>query len=265
MFQTKKSWFRRHWILTTVLVLFAIGVVASFGEEDNEENTKIINDSETDSEITIKEETNNNSLTEQTLQVSYEELFRNSEKYIGENVYYKGEVIQVLGSTGDWTMLIAVTKKSDQYWDDNVLVYYSGTERYLEEDLVEFTGIFSQIYEYESALGVPIQVPLIYTENITLLSSTPSSNEDLEITDLNCYYNSYDWSIASGSVKNNGTATVDYVKVYVNFLKEDGTVINGDYTYVTGESIPSGQERRFELTITDPFLWTDCEAYTELS
>ena len=44
--------------------------------------------------------------------MTYEELFRNAESHIGASVYFRGEIIQVLGEPGNWEYRINVTPTS---------------------------------------------------------------------------------------------------------------------------------------------------------
>jgi hypothetical protein len=98
-------------------------------------------------------------MVESAMKVSYEEVFRNSDSYLSAPVYFKGEVIQVLdGGDGTYTLRINVTKGEYGWWEDTVLVLYAG-DRVLEEDIVDFVGIFTGPYTYESVLGGDITVP----------------------------------------------------------------------------------------------------------
>lgn len=93
--------------------------------------------------------------------VSYEELFRNSETYLFQAVYFKGEVIQVLdGGDGTYTLRVNVTLGELDIWEDTVLLLYRG-DRVLEDDIVEFVGIYGGPYTYESVLGGDITVPYL--------------------------------------------------------------------------------------------------------
>ena len=57
-----------------------------------------------------------------------------------------------------WTIRVNVTKKR-YFWDDTVLLYVTGSNRYIEDDLVEFVSGYTGPYTYESVMGGDITVP----------------------------------------------------------------------------------------------------------
>jgi hypothetical protein len=60
-------------------------------------------------------------------QIPYDELARNTENHVGELVYYKGEVIQVVEGFGQQMDLrVYVTEGEYGLWDDLVWVHYKG-------------------------------------------------------------------------------------------------------------------------------------------
>ncbi len=100
-------------------------------------------------------------MVDSATKVSYKELFRNSDKYLLEAIYFKGEVIQVLDDgAGSYTLRVNVTKGEYGWWEDTVLLLYEG-DRVLVDDLVDFVGISTGPYTYESVLGGDITVPAI--------------------------------------------------------------------------------------------------------
>jgi hypothetical protein len=91
--------------------------------------------------------------------VPYEELFRNSDTYLIDDVYFRGEVIQVLGEPGLWNLRVNVTPGDYGWWDDTVFIEFYGDQRYLEDDIVDFVGSFTGPYTYESVMGGEITIP----------------------------------------------------------------------------------------------------------
>jgi hypothetical protein len=94
--------------------------------------------------------------------VAYDELFRNSEKYKGQFVRLKGEVVQVLGNPGDWNLRVNVTEKGSYgytYYMDTVFVFSYSPDRVIEKDIIEFTAKANGVYTYESGLGASITIP----------------------------------------------------------------------------------------------------------
>ena len=94
-------------------------------------------------------------------EISYDDLFRNNEKWIGELVYYTAEVIQVLEGGYDYYQLRANVAKEEYSWRDNTIyLHYSG-KRLLEEDVIEFVGEVLGLITYEAVMGRQITIPEI--------------------------------------------------------------------------------------------------------
>jgi hypothetical protein len=91
--------------------------------------------------------------------IAYDELFRNSDAHLFTDVYFRGEVIQVLGDAGLWNLRVNVTPSAYGFWDDTVFIEFYGDQRYLEDDIVDFVGTFTGPYTYESVLGGEVTIP----------------------------------------------------------------------------------------------------------
>ena len=102
-----------------------------------------------------------NALKATAKMVSYDDLFRYNEEWIGELVYYKGEVVQVIERGDDnYNLRINVTEDQYGWWDDTVFLYYSG-ERLLEDDIIEFVGEVYGLLTYEAVMGNEVTIPEI--------------------------------------------------------------------------------------------------------
>ena len=98
--------------------------------------------------------------------VPYAELFRNAEQYRGKFIKFKGKVIQVLGSAGEWNLRVNVTDKSAygvSLWDDTVFVTSYTSQRVIEDDIIEFVGRGEGVQTYESAFGASVTIPSVST------------------------------------------------------------------------------------------------------
>lgn len=96
--------------------------------------------------------------------IPYDDLFRNIEFYKSEFVRYTGEVVQVLGDAGNWTLRVNITKKGTPsffYWQDTVLVTSHAQDRVIEKDLIELTGQVNGATTYQAVFGQDITVPWI--------------------------------------------------------------------------------------------------------
>lgn len=93
--------------------------------------------------------------------VSYDDLFRYNERYVGDIVYYRGKIIQSQNPWGDSYVLRIATKKMDYfdtYIEDILWVDYSGT-RFLEGDIIDLWGRVEGLSSYQAVLGNEITIP----------------------------------------------------------------------------------------------------------
>ena len=97
-------------------------------------------------------------LVQQASRLSYDEIFRNNEGYIGDLVYFEGEVVQVILSGGSVNALRVNVTKDEYYWEDTVFLRYKGP-RLLEDDIIEFVGRLEGLYTYEAINGASITLP----------------------------------------------------------------------------------------------------------
>ena len=131
--------------------------------------------------------------TEQTLEqlkatasaISYDDLFRNNEEYVGNVVWFAGQVVQVIeGDDEEYQLRVNVTKE-EFFWDDAVFLRYSG-DRLLEDDVVEFVAKVNGLITYEALMGNDVTIPdltvlaLEITEDspVTPTLATPSTSLD---------------------------------------------------------------------------------------
>lgn len=105
--------------------------------------------------------------------IGYEELFRNSADHFAKDIAFRGQVLQVIGEPGGFEMRIAVTPGDYGFWDDPVYVFYEGSERFLEDDIVDFVGLYADVVTYESTSSGPVTIPsmLVNANGIKLIES----------------------------------------------------------------------------------------------
>ena len=99
-----------------------------------------------------------------TSKYSYKEIFRNSEKYVGNYAVFTGIVEQVLDENSFFSVRMNVTKDEYGYYDDTVFAfvpkeYFEG--RILENDIVTVYGRLDELMTYQSIFGQDITVPFI--------------------------------------------------------------------------------------------------------
>lgn len=97
--------------------------------------------------------------------ITYDQLARTPDKYIGEKVKFSGEVIQVMEGNGETQIRLAVNNNYDK-------IIYAGFDssavqsRVLENDKITIYGMSSGLISYESTLGGTISIPGVLIDKI---------------------------------------------------------------------------------------------------
>ena len=151
--EKKKSWLKRHKILTGIIgFIFIIILIQNFKGTGEPIKEKI-------SLPSSYEEAKQNAIN-----VSYEDLMRYSENYEEEWICLKGEIIQVVSDIPDIELRVATKKDSWIGYLDDVVYLYSKDyqkERLLEGDIIEFCGISKGFLTYESTSNLQVTIPEI--------------------------------------------------------------------------------------------------------
>ena len=103
--------------------------------------------------------------------VSYDDLFRNNERYVGRTVSYEGRIIQVMGSESTgfvWRVATGYHNTLSKYYDDVILVLYDGP-RFLEDDIVNIWGEVEGLATYEAVYGQDITIPKLQAVCVKLV------------------------------------------------------------------------------------------------
>ena len=92
--------------------------------------------------------------------IPYETLFRYAEDHKGKRVCYRGNVVQVIESSGDFQLRVNVTPVEYGFWDDTVFLRYDDAPvRILEDDIIAFVGRMNGTITFKSAMGGNITIP----------------------------------------------------------------------------------------------------------
>lgn len=129
-----------------IAIIFVIGIIAGLGLNEREESLK-------------KPELSPAQIKSMAFTgVTYDDLMRNNEDYIGKIVHYQGKVLQMQNVYGDtYALRVGITEKTF-FYEDVVWTNYAGP-RVLENDIVEFWGTVKGLREYTAVLGNTITVP----------------------------------------------------------------------------------------------------------
>ena len=102
--------------------------------------------------------------------ISYDELMRNSDNYVGEIVYKRGEILQVIEGRGDKYDLRVATRQSEYgYYEDVVLIEYEG-KRLLEGDIIDMWGESEGLEMRDLIFGGQVTIPKINSLHVELVT-----------------------------------------------------------------------------------------------
>ncbi len=154
--QDKSRWYL--WVTIFILLLSSCSVNSNTNYMDNS-NSLFINSSISESEFKEKCKT-----------YSYEELARNPQNYVGENVKLRGKVIQIQEYDKFVEMRVNITEGKYDYSDTIYCLYkYKENEsRILEGDIITLYGICNGTKTYTTVLGNSLTIPLVKIEFIEM-------------------------------------------------------------------------------------------------
>ena len=99
--------------------------------------------------------------------ISFDKLNKNPDRYKGEYVKYRGEIVQIMESDGMTAIRLSITKAS-YGWSVSDIIYvaYVGYTDFVDEDVVTIYGEVSGSYTYTSTAGWNITLPLVVADSI---------------------------------------------------------------------------------------------------
>jgi hypothetical protein len=90
-------------------------------------------------------------------------------------------------------------------------------------------------------------------------STSGAYSWELKISDVKVY-SEYSFTFAEGSLTNNSSSTVKYVKLKGSFKSRLGTVIDTDWTYAVGsEGLAPGETCKWKISVAKDYDITDCD------
>lgn len=97
--------------------------------------------------------------------ITYDNLARNPDDYMGEKVKFKGKVVQVIEGDTENQIRLAVDSDYDTIlycgYDPSIV-----SSRILEDDIITIYGISVGTISYQSTLGGTITIPGVYVDKI---------------------------------------------------------------------------------------------------
>ena len=99
--------------------------------------------------------------------ISYAHLEKNPDRYSGEYVKYRGEILQIMEDGIVTVIRLAVTPTSYGYdFNDVIWVEYIGLTEFVDGDVVTVYGTISGDHSYQSTAGWTITIPAMTADTI---------------------------------------------------------------------------------------------------
>ena len=101
--------------------------------------------------------------------IAYKDLARNPDSYMGTNVIFTGQVIQVQESGKLVNLRVNVTKNTYGYEDTVMIQYDKGivSSRVLEDDIITFSGMSMGLLTYKTVMGSEMTIPQVLATNVS--------------------------------------------------------------------------------------------------
>lgn len=121
------------------------------------------------------------------------------------------------------------------------------------------------IYKYKDASISVDDMKKIAQSYATSYNNTQKEKKETSTTPIKIsaltFSSNSSYKIAEGTVTNNGSKTVYYVKVKVAFKNISGTTIDTDWTYaVSSEGLEPGESKKFSVSVKKDYSITDATA-----
>lgn len=160
---------------TTVGLPIVAGCVGGEGSAEGSQDDQAGDDEYNSSEVESPEEIGEREFSDaeiedirdQAERVDYPELMRNAEDYVGEPLYYRGDIVQVQSDpeTEDLYMF-RMNVNEDR---DDIACIWQG-ERIIEDDWVDIYALGGKRFEYETVLGAMREIPLVYVVDLEIVN-----------------------------------------------------------------------------------------------
>lgn len=143
----------------------------SYDELTTEDDYKEVTAEVTEATTAAKKKTKKESYKKENWnpQITYSQLARTPDDYVGNKITFEGKVIQVSESSYSDTVYLRVATSDD--YNKVMLIEYDSSilsSRILEDDEIRFYGTSTGLYTYESTLGKSVTIPAATVEHITI-------------------------------------------------------------------------------------------------
>ncbi len=164
----KKKKGRKILIILLVLVVAFFAILMSGGDDSSSLTIDANGDVILNGEVIAKKD-----FKKSCSEVKYEDLARNPDNYKGQNLVFKGEVIQCEQSYGtSYFARVNVTVDEYGFYSDTIYVTFEipeGEDKILEEDIVKLYGVCQGSETYTSIFGETITIPSLDAAYVELV------------------------------------------------------------------------------------------------
>lgn len=91
--------------------------------------------------------------------ISYNQLNKNPEEYVGKVVKYRGQIFQIQEEGGEGGVMLLAVDEEYEIWSDNIWVNYGQHVKAAEKDIVTVYGEITGQKEYDTQIGGKTYVP----------------------------------------------------------------------------------------------------------
>ena len=106
------------------------------------------------------------------INISYSDLARNPNSYVGQYAVFTGKVVQVQENGKNIVLRVNVNKDKYGIWNDTIYVDYNRTDpnesRILEDDIITMYGNIMGIKTYETVFGNSVSIPHLSSKYINI-------------------------------------------------------------------------------------------------
>ena len=95
--------------------------------------------------------------------ITYKQLARTPDDYVGEKVKFKGKVVQVMEGDGETQIRLAVDGNYD-----NIIYGAYNSSIVLEDDYITIMGVSGGLLTYTSTMGGDITIPSVLVQKIDM-------------------------------------------------------------------------------------------------
>jgi len=104
--------------------------------------------------------------------LTYEQMARTPQNYVGETVALQGKVVQVEEEGDDLVLRVNITRGEYSSWTDTIVIAYHHKgpliRRVLENDIIAVEGEYRGLTSYESIFHQKVTLPFVFATELKI-------------------------------------------------------------------------------------------------